>query len=99
MNVRLRVALLSHLPFLLVFFLLLQGLTGCHERVTNPNLEASLDDYDSLSSKVLLLSPHKFRRALNEMLSLLTAILRYLTSILVNTIQIIITWYGLTGRV
>ena len=69
MNVRLRVALLSHLPFLLVFFLLLQGLTGCHERVTNPNLEASLDDYDSLSSKVLSLSPHKFRRALNEMLA------------------------------
>lgn len=69
MNVRLRVALLSHLPFLLVFFLLLQGLTGCHERVTNPNLEVSLDDYDSLSSKVLSLSPHKFRRALNEMLA------------------------------
>lgn len=66
-DVRRGIALFSHLPFQLLLFLLLQGLTGCHEHVTNPNAQASVDDYAKLSSEAYKLSTRRVRTTILSM--------------------------------
>lgn len=52
----------SHLFFLLLIILTLNGLTGCREHVANPNANASLDDYAAMASSDYQLSPRRVRQ-------------------------------------